>query len=94
MNLFQKLFQKKEVSETSAIATASMVGNPIIINPNDDERIRQIKYRLGAIMRYVQQEKAEGRFISEEKMQHFENEFAELRSRLARLVAAQEKVGE
>lgn len=53
---------------------AAMVAAPIVINPNDGEKVKLAIYRLDAIARHIEQYTAAGRPISEERRREFRNE--------------------
>lgn len=66
-----------------ATAQSIMATRPLLINAGDDEKLRQMKYRLDAIKRYVKQCHDEGRAISDKKMEEFDLEFTRLRAEIA-----------
>lgn len=67
-----------------AAAVVGAVARPLLINPDDAVKVRQAQYRLGAIKRHLEQHEQEGRLVSDQRRQEFEDERAVLRMMLRR----------
>jgi hypothetical protein len=54
----------------------AMSAFPIVLNPSDAQKVAHAKYRVDAITRYLEQSKAEGTFVPQEKIDELKSERA------------------
>lgn len=74
-------------------AQVAISTQPLVINPDFSENLKQKISRIDAIERYIEQRTQENRPIPEEKMAHFADEHARLKIEVRQLKAQFERDG-